>query len=475
MRPFSLSSCQLQCRHLTWFLCKATVRARLSLRSGDRFQRFSGQSYNFFECAGRLVRAAPKEKKMKRNLSLWLGLLAFALLPALSETPMGKVHGHVTNPSGAPETKGTITFVGTDRAASGPGLKAATSDKGVFTVDPNGNYSGEIAAGTYKIVFRAPDMSADKEADHIENVRVVAGQDTVADDDMSRKEYIDALPADVRRSLEELKKKNAAAMATNAIVKNINADIATVNSDNHEADLALETAAKDLPGAPKPDIEAKVMEIKTAKYSDAEALMLKDTAAKPDAAVLWVLLGQSQVSLANLKNDTQKYAEAETNLKKGIEIDAASKKPIPSNQGIAYSGLGEIYARTGKVPEAADAYDSAAKAFPTGAAIYYKNEAVIFSNLNNGDATVAAADKAIAADPTLALAYYLKGQGLIQKATIDSATGKMVLPPGCAEAYEKYLTLAPTGAYVADVKGILTEASQTHNTAFGADKPKKKK
>ncbi|HEY1257064.1 MAG TPA: hypothetical protein VGF01_20020, partial [Terracidiphilus sp.] len=104
-----------------------------------------------------------------------------------------------------------------------------------------------------------------------------------------------------------------------------------------------------------------------------------------------------------------------------------------------------------------------------------KNEAVIFSNLGNADASVIAADKAIAIDPTLAIAYYLKGQGLIQKATIDPATGKMILPPGCAEAYQKYLDLSPTGVFAADVKGILAEATQTHNTAFGADKPKKKK
>ena len=117
----------------------------------------------------------------------------------------------------------------------------------------------------------------------------------------------------------------------------------------------------------------------------------------------------------------------------------------------------------------------AAKANPPGAWGYLKNEAVIFSNAGNGDASAAAADEAIKADPTKALPYYLKGQGLIQKATIDPATGKMILPPGCAEAYQKYIELDPTGIYAPDVKGILAEATQTHNTAFGADKPDKTK
>jgi len=410
---------------------------------------------------------------MKRNLTLWLGLLAFALVPALSQAPMGKVHGHVTNPSGAPEKAGTITFTGTDRAASGPGLKAATSDKGVFTVDANGDYAGEVPPGVYKIVFRSPGMPNDKEADHIDNVQVVAGKDTVADDDMSRKEYIDSLPADVRKNLEDIRKKNAAALATNAVVKNIMADIKIYDQDIKDADAAQATATQTLgAGASRADIEAKTNEIKTAKYSEIETLMLKDTLARPDVSSLWNDLAQAQLGL-------KKFDEAIVTYKKVIELDTASKKPNPQVQGAAFAGLGEIYARTGKVAEASDAYDSAAKAYPTGAAGYYKNEAIIFSHpeTSNSDAEAAAADKAITTDPNVAIVYYLKGQGLIAKATIDPATGKMILPPGCAEAYQKYLDLArpPNDQFVNDVKGILSEATQTHNTAFGPDKPKKKK
>jgi tetratricopeptide (TPR) repeat protein len=77
-------------------------------------------------------------------------------------------------------------------------------------------------------------------------------------------------------------------------------------------------------------------------------------------------------------------------------------------QGLADSGLGEIYARTGKIQEAKDAYDAAAKINPTQAGFYYKNEAVIFFQTNQPDAQVAAADKAIAVDPTRRLLYYLK-------------------------------------------------------------------
>ena len=105
---------------------------------------------------------------------------------------------------------------------------------------------------------------------------------------------------------------------------------------------------------------------------------------------------------------------------------------------MANAGLGEIYARSGKVPEANAAYAAAAKTNPSQAAVYLRNEAVIFFHMNNSDAQVAAADEAIKIDPNQPVLYYLKGQGLISKATVDPKTHKIVLPPGCGEAYEKY-------------------------------------
>jgi hypothetical protein len=82
---------------------------------------------------------------------------------------------------------------------------------------------------------------------------------------------------------------------------------------------------------------------------------------------------------------------------------------------------------------------------------------------NNSPAQAAAADEAIKADPNandpnLAILYYIKGQGLVANATVDSKTGHYNLPPDCAEAYEKYLQLAPKGQFVPDVTGILQQA-----------------
>lgn len=396
---------------------------------------------------------------MKRTISLWLGLLAFALLPVLAQAPlsMGKIHGTVTAPTGMPETEGTVNL-STD---------GGRTSKYTFKLTPAGTFSGEVAEGTYTLLFRLPNTPPDKMVDQIESVKVIAGQDTEANDDMSRKAFIDSLPVETRKQLDEIKKKNADAMKSNAMIKNINADILVVIQDFKDANDAPAQAIKALgASAAKADIDAKVAEIKTAKFTDAESLMLKDSALKPDASVLWAQLGEAQLGL-------KKYEEAEASYKKALEVESTAKKPNPPVQAAANAGLGEIYARTNKIPEAEAAYDAAAKADPTRAAFYLRNESVIYSQLGNADAQTTAADKAITADPTQALPYYLKGQGLIQKATVDSATGKMVLPPGCAEAYQKYLELDPSGPFANDVKGILAQAGQKIDTSYKAPKAKK--
>jgi len=409
---------------------------------------------------------------MKRNISLLLGVLTFALVPLVAQqpaaapngVPTGKVHGHVTNPTGAPQNGGTVEFRETTRAAAGPGLSAQTEDRGTLTVDANGDYSGEIPAGSYTAIYRSPGMERDKQADQLENVKVVAAQDVAVDLDMSRPDYIAKLPEDQKKQLEDLRKKNQDALKANEVIKNLNADLKVVAQDLKDADGAHNAAVQQLGAtAARADVDAKTTEIKTAKYTDIETLMKKDTEMRPTEPVLWSYLGQAESGL-------KKYDDAETAYKKALEVDATAKKPNPAIEGMAHSGLGEIYARAGKVPEANAEYDAAAKANPTSAETYLRNQAVIFFQAGNADAQVAAAELALKNDPNDALVYYLKGQGLVSKATVDPKTQRIVLPEGCAEAYQKYLDLAPTGPYAAEVQAILQQAGQKINSTYKAGK-----
>ncbi|MGB0063916.1 MAG: carboxypeptidase-like regulatory domain-containing protein [Terracidiphilus sp.] len=404
---------------------------------------------------------------MKRTLSIWLrlaaaGFLALALTPvhADSSAKTGKIHGKVINPTGQPQAGGTVSL-STD---------GGSTLKYTFPVDDTGNYTGEAPQGTYMVIYRQADTPAGQEVDSFRGIKIVAAQDTVQDFDMSRQEYIDKLPAEERKQLQALKQKNADALKANAMIAQLNADLKTVSQDKLDIDHASDTATQSLgAGAAKTDITSKTDEIKAAKYNDIVSLMTKDTELKPDEALLWVQLGYGQAGL-------KKYDDAVTDFKKGLDLESASKKPRPSVLGQANSGIGEVDARTGKVPDANAAFDAAAKADPPNAQLYLRNQAVIFFQENNPSAQAAAADIAIKADsspndPGLALMYYLKGQGLVMNATMDAA-GHIVLPADCTAAYQKYLELAPTGQFASEVASILQQAGQKVSSTYSA--PKKK-
>jgi len=408
---------------------------------------------------------------MKRNLSVWLdlaatGLLALTLAPVnaqqASAPNMGKIHGRVINPTGEPQGNGTVSL-STD---GGMTLKYP------FPVSDTGDYSGEAPQGTYMVVYRANDTPAGKMVDSIRGVKITAGQDTAQDIDMTRQEYLDKMSPEEKKQLEELKKQNADAMKANTVISALNADLKVVLQDKHDIDAAGAAAQQALgASASKSDVTAKTVEIKTAKYTDIVTLMKKDTDVKPDEALLWVNLGYGQGGL-------KQYDDALASYKKAFDLESAKQKNAhPAVVALADAGMGEVYARTGKVQDANAAYDAAAKADPANAMLHLRNQAVIFFQENNGPAQVAAADEAIKADPNqsdpnLAIMYYIKGAGLVVNATVDPKTNRIVLPPDCTAAYQKYLDLQPNGPYAADVAGILQQAGEKVSASYKAAKPK---
>ena len=392
-----------------------------------------------------------------KSLPAVAGLLAFVLSPALMPAQaMGKIHGHVTNPTGQAQDKGTVSL----------SLDGGATLKYNFPVDPNGDYSGQATPGTYDVIYRAPDTPPGKIVDQIKNVKVIVDSDVLADVDMSRKEYIDKLPADQQKALEDLKKQNAAALAANQVITHANADLKQVTLDKKDIDGAAAAAQQQLgAGASRADVTAKANGIRAAKYADIETLMSNDIKAMPTEALLWTNLAYAQTG-------EQKYDDAITSYKKSIDLENAAKKPRPEVLAVAEAGLGEAYARTGKVPEANAAYAQSAKDDPSRAAMQLRNEAVIFFQEHNTEAQVAAADEAIKVNPNDPVLYYIKGQGLVGNATIDPKTNRIVLPADCMAAYQKYLELAPTGQFADEVAGILQQAGQKVTSSYHAPKTK---
>jgi tetratricopeptide (TPR) repeat protein len=360
---------------------------------------------------------------MIRKSKFWLALVLLAVLPAFAQNQTGKIHGHAQDPTTA-ALKGGKVVLSTDGAAK--------EVKYSFPVDDNGDYKGDgIAPGTYFVTLFSPD---NKSVDQFQNIKITADGDTLQDFDMSRQDYIAKLTPEQRKQIEEFKQKNSQINKENAQIKNLNASLVKARDDN-----------------------------KNKNYAEAETLMTQATQAKPDASVLWVELGTAQLGL-------KKYDDAIQSLKKALDTDTTSKKPNPDVQAAANNALGEALAAKGQVADAAAAYDAAAKIAPANAAMYYTNEAIIMDRNGKIDETVAAADKATAADPNRAIAYYLKGKALVNKATVDPKTNKIVLPPGCGEAYQKYLELQPDGPFAPEVKTVLAEAGTTVKSTYKAGK-----
>lgn len=350
-----------------------------------------------------------------------------------AQAPTATIHGHVNNAAGQPVVKGDVKL-STDRASEAKNRKYQYT----FPIDANGDYKGDnIAPGNY-VAFV---IQEDKSLDFLDNQDLKAGDNKTLNFDMSRPEYIEKMTPEERKTLEEFKKKNADIMAGNTKIANLNTTLVQARADT-----------------------------KAGNFDAAITSMQQATQQKPDEAILWVALGDAQLGKADAAAKAAKtagkpasdptiqtaYSDAAASYKKAVDANATAKKPNPETAAAAYNQLGQAYGKQGDVKNSSDAYEQAAKTQPAQAGMYYFNEAATLYNAGKGDDAAAAADKAIAADPKRAMAYYIKGQALIPKATVDPKTQKIVAPPGCVEAYQQYLELDPTGAHAEEVKQVLT-------------------
>ena len=344
--------------------------------------------------------------------------------PAAGATT-ASIHGHAQDPLDQPvvNTKVEITTDG----------KTALD---TFMTDANGDYKGSgIKPGTYTVLLFGDIKGKDGKItqgiiDYQQNVKFTAGTDAQVDFDMTRQAYISKLPPDVQKQIAIVRKQNAATQQENSKIKNVNKLI----------------------------VDARTAR-KAGNFDQAIALDTQATQAKPDVGLTWYELGDSELA-------AKKYPDAATNYKKALTLLAVEKAPKPDVIAAADNNLGEALAKSGDVNDAVTAYETAAKADPTQAGMYYTNEAIVLFKTGQGDAAGAAADKAIAADPNRAIAYYIKGWSLVQHATIDPKTNKIVLPAGCADAYHKFLSLAPTGPLAEDAQNILQQAGETIHSSY---------
>lgn len=191
------------------------------------------------------------------------------------------------------------------------------------------------------------------------------------------------------------------------------------------------------------------------QWQQAADLSKQLIAMNPDTWIYRQSLGGALLNLGQ-------YDEAAKSYDAGIKLaqtELSSKAPdtdsvnIKAGMAAMLTNEGNAYLKLQKNDLAVALYWKAAELTPNPAVAYFNICAVQY-NTGNTNGAMQACDRAIAADPNKADAYFIKGSLLIADSKVD-AQGKMTAPPGAVEALKKYLELLPAGPHAADVKAML--------------------
>ncbi len=364
-------------------------------------------------------------------LVLAVGLSA----PLVFAQNTGSVKGTCKDVEGKPIAQAEVEWVSTD---TGHKYNLKTNNKGEY-------FSLGINPGRYNVK-----LSKDgKELFHFNGVPVSV--DEVTQDFDLKKEQANAAQAQGLTPEQAAKAKEAISKAEN--------EKKTVGALNEKLNAA-KTASD------AGDFETAIATLNEATQIDSA----RD--------LLWFKLGDAYRMSAPKQTDPEekkkRYEMAAADYQKAIEMrstsEAAQKDPDNNkNMAAYYNNLAEVYSKSNKVDDSVANYNKAAQLDPAHAGTYLFNEGAVLTNAGRVDDANAVWDKVIAADPTKAEAYYQKGLNLLIKETIGK-DGKAIAPEGTAEAFQKYLELAPNGRFAQSAKDLLASIGATVETGFGTKK-----
>jgi len=367
-------------------------------------------------------------------LPLLLVLAVGLSAPLAFAQNMGSVKGICKDVEGKPIAQAEVQWTGTE---SGHKYTLKTNNKGEY-------FSLGIVPDKYNVKL----VKDGKELWHFNGVQ--KGLDETALDFDLKKEMANAAQGQGMSPEEAAKMKEAAAKAENE-----KKTVGTLNEKLKAANAASDAG-----------------DFETAIATLTEANQIDNT-----RDLIWFKLADAYRMSAPKQTDPEekkkRYEMAAADYQKAIEMRSASptaQKDPDNNKNLAayYNNLADAYAKSNKVDDAVASYNKAAELDTAHASTYLFNEGAVLTNMGRVDDAIAAFDKVIATDPTKADAYYWKGVNLIGKATLKG--DKMVAPEGTAEAFKKYLELAPDGKLAQPAKDMLASIGATIETGYGTKK-----
>jgi tetratricopeptide (TPR) repeat protein len=344
-------------------------------------------------------------------------LFLAAMATAWSQATAGKVQGTITD-GGKPVANADVvlTSISTGRTFK---MKSDKNGQVSGVGIPFGDYNEEVTAGEKRFKGQVRIAGEGGAIDNI-SVELTAGKPGTG-------------PS--KEELEKMKSEREKAINENTLIAQLN-----------------------------PALQAK-------DWATAEPILTKLIAMNPNR---W----DYQQALGNAQFSEGKFDEAVATFEKAIPIAENATKtdpkadPAKAKAGVAQmlTSEGNAYLKLKKNDKAIEAYTKAASMDPNPATAYFNICATQY-NTGNTQGALAACDKAIAADPTRADAYFIKGSLMVGESKLDKE-GKLQAAPGTSEALNKYLELAPDGSHANDVKAMLQAIGAKIETSYHEKKKK---
>jgi tetratricopeptide (TPR) repeat protein len=361
---------------------------------------------------------------MQRKLGIWAGVLLLASLaggapPAAAQNFAG-VTGAVTDQQGKPMVDYVVILKNIDMGTT-------------YTIktDKNGMFKQiGMRPGNFLITLKPKDQSRTIVEDV--HCQVLSEADNVCD-------------VDLRKLIKGLTPEQEAERAKQEAEQKKFENMKTAFMDGQAKVEEADKARADMLKAPADERSAMQPKV-NGLYEDALHSFQQAQQAAPDKDPNLHLVYEK---LGYAKEMLGKYDEAIADYQKAVEL-----KPTSADY---YNNLSLALARAGKVPEAMQACEKASSLDPTKGATGWKNLGVILYNSSHLTEAVEPLKKATTLNPNDADAWYLLGASLLATMQTKQEGEKLtyVVTPGTAEAYQKYLQLAPTGRFATEAKAAL--------------------
>jgi tetratricopeptide (TPR) repeat protein len=371
------------------------------------------------------------------------------LLALTSFAQITAIEGDVKGEDGAPKVNAVVKLVRTDIKGN---YKCNTNKKGHYF------YNG-LPLGTYNISVEIDG----KEMDSVQGVRTRLGDPTPINFDLQKS-------AQARAANNA--KMNAAAASGAGITKEQERGMTKEQKD------AYEKALKDREASMKKNKElndafsAGLTAMQAKDYPTAVTNLTKASELDPKQIAVWAQLADAHVNNATAKTG----AEFDAEMALGIDCYNKALELNPSDAA-THNNFALALGKAKKFPEMEAELKKAAELDPPKAGQYYYNMGAMLVNAGQAEPAGQAFKKAIELDPNHAESYYQWGVYLMGKASI-AADGKVTPVDGTADAFQKYLQLAPAGQFADSAKGMLESLGSKVDTSYknpNAAPAKKKK